>query len=139
MIASMPLIIPVLDKKPLTNTQVVLAWLMWTALFGGLYLFTHIIKFNSAHFETVRCLTLVECIYLMAQVITTVGYGDITPAYPRGQVFVGFYVLMSLFVIAMLVSDMVALIMSTVQSYQEKLFHKEHVEVNYNLKGKAKA
>jgi hypothetical protein len=112
---------------------------MWSAVFGGMYAFTHIVKFQSAHFKQVRVLNLVECIYLMSQVITTVGYGDITPAYPKGQVFVGMYVLCSLFVIAMLVSDMVALIMSTVQRFQEKLLKKEHVEINYNLKGKAKA
>lgn len=139
MLMSLPAWIRFLSGEPFTITQWVVAGAMWIAVFGGMYLFTNVVKFQSAHFSEVRVLTLVECIYLMSQVITTVGYGDITPAYPRGQVFVGFYVLMSLFVIAMLVSDMVALIMSTVQSYQEKLFHKEHVEVNYNLKGKAKA
>lgn len=75
----------------------------------------------------------------MSQVITTVGYGDITPAKPRGQVFVGMYVLCSFFIIAMVVSDMVSLIMATAQKYQEKLSGKEHVEVSFKLKGKAKA
>jgi hypothetical protein len=60
----------------------------------------------------------------MSQVITTVGYGDITPAKPRGQVFVGLYVLMSLFVIAMLVSDLVAHVMDAAQKYQQKLLAK---------------
>jgi len=60
----------------------------------------------------------------MSQVITTVGYGDITPPKPRGQVFVGLYVLMSLFVIAVLVSDLVAHVMDHAQKYQQKLASK---------------
>jgi len=136
MLMSMPVWIRYLSGEPFTKTQWVVAGGMWIAVFGGMFLFTNVVKFQSAHFKQVRTLELVECIYLMSQVITTVGYGDITPAYPRGQVFVGFYVLMSIFIIAMLVSDMVALIMSTVQAYQEKLFHREHVQVDYNLKGK---
>jgi hypothetical protein len=136
---SLPAWIRYLSGEPFTKTQWVVAGVMWVAVFGGMYLFTNVVEFQSAHFKQVRVLTLVECIYLMSQVITTVGYGDITPAYPRGQVFVGFYVLSSIFVIAMLVSDMVSLIMSSAQRYEEKLFHKEHVEINYAMKGKAKA
>merc|ERR1719503_456434 len=93
-------------------------------MLGGLYLFTNVILFNSPHFDEARSLSIIECIYLMAQIITTVGYGDITPAKPRGQVFVGLYVLMSLFVIAMLVSDLVAHVMDAAQKYQQKLLAK---------------
>jgi len=139
MLMSMPAWIRYLSGQPFTKTQWLVAVVMWGAVFGGMYSFTNVVEFQSAHFKQVRVLTLVECIYLMSQVITTVGYGDITPAHGPGQVYVGFYVLCSLFVIAMLVSDMVALIMNTVQSFQEKLMKKEHVEINYNLKGKAKA
>jgi len=66
-------------------------------------------------------LTNVECIYFMAQVITTVGYGDVTPAKPRGQVFVGVYVLGALFIIAMLVSEMTTVIVSKAQSHMQTL------------------
>jgi len=139
MITSMPLLARYLSGQPFTKTQLILATIMWAAIFGGLYLFTNIILFQSAHFTQIRPLNIIECIYLMSQVITTVGYGDITPAKPRGQVFVGMYVLISFFIIAMVVSDMVSLIMATAQKYQEKLTGKEHVEVNFKLKGKAKA
>lgn len=139
MVMSLPLWIRYLSGEPFTKTQWLVAGSMWIAIFGGMYMFTNIVLFQSGHFKQVRTLSIVECIYLMSQVITTVGYGDITPAHPRGQVFVGMYVLMSIFVIAMIVSDMVALVMNTVQRYQEKLFNKEHVDVNYNLKGKADA
>jgi len=139
MITSMPLLARYLSGMPFTKTQAILATTMWVAIFGGLYLFTNVILFQSAHFTQIRPLNIIECIYLMSQVITTVGYGDITPAKPRGQVFVGMYVLISFFIIAMVVSDMVSLIMATAQKYQEKLTGGEHVEVNFKLKGKAKA
>jgi hypothetical protein len=102
----------------------VLSALMWAALFGGLYLFTNIILFNSPHFDKVRSLTIIECTYFMTQVITTVGYGDITPAYPRGQVFVGAYVTLSFFVIALLMAEMQEIVMDTVLKYKQNLEHR---------------
>jgi len=80
--------------------------LMLVTIWGGYLLFTNIILFQSIHFKRIRPLTTIECTYFMAQVITTVGYGDITPAKPRGQVFVGLYVLGALFIIAMVISDL---------------------------------
>lgn len=106
-LSSIPLVIMRLDHKPLTTTSKMMAGVLWTAIAGGLYLFTNVILFQSAHFATLRPLTIVECIYLMSQVISTVGYGDITPALPRGQVFVAFYVISAIFVIAMLVSQFI--------------------------------
>merc|ERR1719378_1775818 len=103
----MPFIIPVLDQKPPTKTQKIVGVCMLVVLWGGFYLFTNIILFQSVHFKRIRPLTVVECMYFMSQVITTVGYGDITPAKVRGQVFVGLYVLGALFIISMVVSDVV--------------------------------
>lgn len=57
----------------------------------------------------------------MSQVVTTVGYGDITPALPRGQVFVGLYVVCSILVIAMMLSELVAHVTDAAGEYQEKL------------------
>jgi len=107
MIASLPFIIPAMDQKVVTVTQQITGASMLTILFGGLYLFTNVIMFESVHFDQVRPLTIVECIYFMSQVITTVGYGDIVPAKPRGQVFVALYVLGALFVIGMIVSQVI--------------------------------
>jgi len=107
MIASLPFIIPAYDKKVVTSTQKITGGSMLVFLFGGLYLFTNVILFESVHFDQVRPLTIVECIYFMSQIITTVGYGDIVPAKPRGQVFVALYVLGALFVIGMIVSQVI--------------------------------
>jgi voltage-gated potassium channel Kch len=102
---------------------------MWLAIFGGYYLFTNVIIFQSGHFPEPRTLSIVECTYLMSQVITTVGYGDITPAYPRGQVFVGAYVLMALFVIANVMSDLVGHITESAARYRANMAASAQEEV----------
>jgi len=89
-------------------------------LVGGIIAFTQTIVFESAHFEGKRSLTIVESVYLLSQIITTVGYGDITPAYQRGQVVVAFYVLVCLFLIADVVSQISDAILKRVQDYAKK-------------------
>lgn len=122
MLGSLPFIMPIIDRKPVTKTQLGVGAAMLTVLFGGFFLFTNIILFQSVHFKTVRPLTIIECIYFMSQVITTVGYGDITPAKARGQVFVGFYVLGALTVIAMLISDITNHVVAMAQAYKERRY-----------------
>eukprot|EP00930_Biecheleria_cincta_P029679 TRINITY_DN2061_c0_g1_i6.p1 TRINITY_DN2061_c0_g1~~TRINITY_DN2061_c0_g1_i6.p1 ORF type:complete len:434 (-),score=77.80 TRINITY_DN2061_c0_g1_i6:233-1498(-) len=125
LVGSIPIIIRKLTgTKPQTKTQMGLSVGLWVTLFGGLYLFTNVILFQSAHFDTVRPLTVVECIYLMSQMITTVGYGDITPAKPRGQVFIGLYVIGSLFVISMFISQLSEHLAKVAADYEEKLREK---------------
>merc|ERR1719443_2232699 len=95
--------------------------LMLITLLGGFYLFTNIILFQSGHFKTIRPLTVVECIYFMSQVITTVGYGDVTPAKIRGQVFVGLYVIGALFIIAMVMSDLTDHMVQLARDYKKRI------------------
>lgn len=99
---------------------------MLVVLFGGFYLFTNIILFQSIHFKRIRTLTMVECIYFMTQVITTVGYGDVGPAKVRGQVFVALYVLGALFVIAMLISDLTTHMVAKAKDYKAKRAQAAH-------------
>jgi|Transcript_71298 hypothetical protein len=120
MIAILPSVVPLLQRKRPTNSQLIVGALMLIVFFGGFGLFTNIILFQSGHFKGVRPLTIIECIYFMSQVITTVGYGDITPAKPRGQVFVGLYVLCAMFIISMIVSDVVNKAVESVESYKNK-------------------
>jgi len=121
MLGSAPIMVYKVGGKKVTNSAMILSSLMWLALFGGLFLFTNIILFSSPHFDRVRSLTIVECCYFMTQIITTVGYGDITPALPRGQLFVGVYVTLSFFVIALLVSELQSVVMHKVKTYKKKL------------------
>merc|ERR1719248_432390 len=100
--------------------------IMVVVFFGGLLLLTNIILFQSVHFKTKRPLTIIECMYFMSQVITTVGYGDITPAKVRGQVFVGIYVLGAMFVISMVVSDVVNQLIESADNYKRHLHAEQH-------------
>lgn len=116
-----PLSILATSQGRVTYTGLALSSAMWLALFGGLYLFTQIIHFQSPHFQEVRSLNLVESCYFMTQIITTVGYGDITPAYTAGQLVVGIYVMVAFFVIALLMSEMQAVVMRKVNHYKDML------------------
>ena len=62
--------------------------------------------FNFARVGSTRTLTLVEAVYLFAQILTTVGYGDITPAHVGGQVIVGCIVFVAIILIAELISEL---------------------------------
>jgi hypothetical protein len=108
-VGSVPVILLRIQGRGVTKTYYGLCGCMYISLFFGLYLFTHIVMFNAYHWpaDKPRALTLVECVYFMATVISTVGYGDITPAFPRGQIFVGIYVICSILVISILISDFV--------------------------------
>jgi voltage-gated potassium channel Kch len=80
------------------------ALVVW--LITGLICFTQVFYFASPHFAGAeRTLTLVEAVYLFAQIITTVGYGDIIPAYLGGQIFVGIFVFCAIMLIAGMVSE----------------------------------
>lgn len=93
------------DKGGNTWTAFGETFVLYCWLFGGLYLFTNVIWFQSVHFSgELRRLSIEESVYLFAQILTTVGYGDITPALPRGQFFVGCAVLLSIILIANMVS-----------------------------------
>jgi len=120
MLGMIPLLLPIIEQKPPTRTQMAIGAGSMLVVFGGFFLFTNVLLFQSIHFKQIRPLTIVECIYFMAQVITTVGYGDITPAKPRGQVFVGLYVLGALFIIAMLISDLTNHMAKMAEEYKEK-------------------
>jgi len=123
-----PIFIYKYDNRAVTRTGLVLSGLLWMALFGGLFAFTQVVIFESPHFDEARPLTIIECTYFMTQVITTVGYGDIVPARTRGQLFVGCYVVLAFFVIALLVSEMQAMIVNNMEQYKVTLT--KHIGVN---------
>mmetsp|Transcript_48770 Transcript_48770/g.91319 ORF Transcript_48770/g.91319 Transcript_48770/m.91319 type:complete len:526 (+) Transcript_48770:56-1633(+) len=93
-----------------------LVWLIW-----GLFMFCYVIKFESSHWKDQRTLNLVESCYLIAQIITTVGYGDITPAYRRGQVVIGLFVLFGLIMVANVASQMGSLFLKSMDDLTARL------------------
>eukprot|EP00930_Biecheleria_cincta_P095402 TRINITY_DN87364_c0_g1_i1.p1 TRINITY_DN87364_c0_g1~~TRINITY_DN87364_c0_g1_i1.p1 ORF type:complete len:430 (-),score=62.11 TRINITY_DN87364_c0_g1_i1:100-1389(-) len=121
LIASVPIVMGCLEKVP-TKTHYVQSAVLLVWLVTCLYLFTQKIEFQSIHYHGHRPLTLVETIYFMSQVLTTVGHGDITPADEWGQLVVGSYVLFTVFLIADMVSAAVHFaIMKTEDIHELKL------------------
>lgn len=102
LIASLPIILHCAGRGGVpTRIVIIEAAILFIWLIGGLYLYTRVLLFQSPHFgREIRTLTLVEAVYLFAQILTTVGYGDITPARARGQLFVGFHVLFGFLLVA---------------------------------------
>jgi len=111
LIASVPgILVALLGGGNLTKAHKVESGCLLVWLCGALYLFTNVLKFNSSHWTGVRPLTLVEAVYLLSQILTTVGYGDITPAYPRGQVWVAINVILALCLYGSLIMEVASLI-----------------------------
>jgi len=80
-----------MTRAHLIESACLVAWLL-----SAVFVFTNVLKFNSGHWTGARSLTIVEAVYLLSQILTTVGYGDITPAFPRGQVWVAINVILAL-------------------------------------------
>eukprot|EP00931_Biecheleriopsis_adriatica_P033267 TRINITY_DN1930_c0_g1_i1.p1 TRINITY_DN1930_c0_g1~~TRINITY_DN1930_c0_g1_i1.p1 ORF type:complete len:403 (+),score=51.94 TRINITY_DN1930_c0_g1_i1:198-1406(+) len=68
-------------------------------IIGGATLFSWYIDFESSHFRGTRHLHFAEAVYLMSQIVSTIGYGDFNPV-PQDRVFMAFYVLMSTVMVA---------------------------------------
>merc|ERR1719262_554640 len=104
-------------------------------LVGGIVLFTNVIQFQSSHFQGQRPLTIVESVYVLSQMITTVGYGDITPAFPRGQVVVGFYVLCCIMLIADMVGQVSSIVVSRVETYSKEVAARLSKRLRFSMRG----
>jgi len=83
----------------------------------GMIVFTKFLLFagDDGH----RHLTLAESVYLSAQIVTTVGYGDLTPATDFGKVFVVIYVISGIVVIGALLQELIS--MSSAMAEQGRL------------------
>lgn len=96
MVASVPLLLAGLAEEKLTRTHVVESVILIVWFGGVLFSFTHMVKFQSVHWEGHRPLTIVEAVYLLSQILTTTGLGDIVPADSLGMVAVGLIVIIAL-------------------------------------------
>merc|ERR1719201_1468974 len=79
--------------------------LMWLTM--GITMFTQFMHFNDGN-EAERHLTVVESLYLTTQIITTVGYGDMTPTSGPGKIFMSFYALTGVGIIGTLVQNLIS-------------------------------
>jgi len=98
-----------IGTKAFTKVHVLESVFLYTWLTVGITVFTQHIEFQSPHFSEVRTLSIEEAVYLISQIVTTVGYGDITPAHPYGQVFVGFFVFMAIMLAGQMISELTQL------------------------------
>jgi voltage-gated potassium channel Kch len=69
---------------------------------------TIVLQFNVSSDDNPepRHLSVIEAINLAVQIVTTIGWGDITPADAYGQLFIATYILMGVFLIATVLSFM---------------------------------
>lgn len=77
--------------------------LQWLLL--GMIMFTEFMWFTDDH----RHLTVIEAIYLTAQIVTTVGYGDLNPSTGPGFVFMAFYAFTGVAIIGTLAQQWISL------------------------------
>lgn len=106
--------------KP-TKTVYAQALVTVVVLIAGIYSFMNVVLFESAHFVGPRHLTMVESVYLLSQIITTVGYGDIVPSHPLGLVIIGSFVIASLFLIMGMISRVSGAVVQRVEMYSHQL------------------
>jgi len=77
----------------------------------GIFAFTGFMFFN----EEGRHLTPIESVYVSVQVLSTVGYGDFTPATPQGKMFMMVYVLVGVSLVANLVFETVSVYLASAE------------------------
>jgi len=93
----------------------------------GLYMYT-----SRGWGDKMEPYTVVQSCYLMAQIITTVGYGDLTPAQPSGFMFTTMYVLTAVVTFTSLVS----VVADAVQKSQEQILKKTVGSIGFNNRRK---
>lgn len=128
LIASAPIVLAAFAEEQLTRTHMLESVALIAWLGGVLYLFTAVLKFQSVHWTGTRPLTIVEAIYLLAQILTTVGYGDITPAFPRGQVWVGMNVIIGLLLYGSIVMEVVDIVSQRIHKMVKERAARQHAE-----------
>jgi voltage-gated potassium channel len=107
-IGSVPVLLFVLiGGQELTKTHIgeSVALVVW--LLSALIMFTNVLTFNSGsgHWVGARSLTIGEAVYVLSQILTTVGYGDMTPATAFSQVWVAVNVILALCLYGSLISE----------------------------------
>lgn len=63
--------------------------------------------------------TIIESLYIMAQIITTVGYGDQCPVCPRGMLYTCFYILFAILVLSSLLTALTEHVLKRQQKVME--------------------
>mmetsp|Transcript_15392 Transcript_15392/g.33873 ORF Transcript_15392/g.33873 Transcript_15392/m.33873 type:complete len:503 (-) Transcript_15392:70-1578(-) len=116
-ISSVPLVFVFAEKSQLTWMHIAEGVCLFIWLFSGLLVFQKQLLFKSSHWVGLRAICMTECVYFMAQIMTTVGYGDIIPGTPTGEAVVTVYVFVAIALIAQLVSEVVKILSVHLSGY----------------------
>lgn len=125
-IGIVPVFLRLTDGKPLTKLEKSLGVLYWTALASGFYVFTHLMLFTSPHFhdQVERPLRNIECMYLMTQIIITVGFGDFTPVTENGMMFFGGFTVVAIIIASTVLATAANSALEAATSCHDKLLGK---------------
>eukprot|EP00931_Biecheleriopsis_adriatica_P060149 TRINITY_DN3610_c0_g1_i2.p1 TRINITY_DN3610_c0_g1~~TRINITY_DN3610_c0_g1_i2.p1 ORF type:complete len:333 (-),score=53.45 TRINITY_DN3610_c0_g1_i2:90-1016(-) len=115
-LGSLPFTCAYVQGEQLTRSRklagcMVTAWVLTCGV-----LFTSAIYCESAHYTGARHLTLIETVYFMTQILTTIGYGDIWPAFPSGQIATAFLILCAIFIVADAIGQLTGLVFSKLEA-----------------------
>eukprot|EP00931_Biecheleriopsis_adriatica_P100961 TRINITY_DN76194_c0_g1_i1.p1 TRINITY_DN76194_c0_g1~~TRINITY_DN76194_c0_g1_i1.p1 ORF type:complete len:435 (+),score=85.92 TRINITY_DN76194_c0_g1_i1:73-1377(+) len=102
------------SSAPFCRTDLITILFYYLWLIGGLWMLCYGMKFQSDYWSTPQPLHWPAAVYVMIQIVLTIGYGDITPASERGRMFMTVYIVVSLFVVA-------GMLMSAVNMFVTKL------------------
>eukprot|EP00931_Biecheleriopsis_adriatica_P059776 TRINITY_DN3582_c0_g1_i1.p1 TRINITY_DN3582_c0_g1~~TRINITY_DN3582_c0_g1_i1.p1 ORF type:complete len:401 (-),score=50.68 TRINITY_DN3582_c0_g1_i1:44-1246(-) len=97
MIAVMPLLDYISGKRSKIRIAQLIMFYVWNL--GGAVLFCYHFNFASSHFSGARHLNFSESVYLMTQIVLTIGYGDVVPV-GSGRLFMAVFVLVSTLMVA---------------------------------------
>jgi len=120
MVVNVPFALAWISGNKVSLLQMVQAIVLAFWALSAAILWARVVHFNSAHYEGSRHLTLIESVYLLSQIITTVGYGDFTPAFAGGQLLIAFHVMLSLLIVSVLLSEVVSIVIGSLAVKKEK-------------------
>eukprot|EP00929_Paragymnodinium_shiwhaense_P005429 TRINITY_DN10736_c0_g1_i2.p1 TRINITY_DN10736_c0_g1~~TRINITY_DN10736_c0_g1_i2.p1 ORF type:complete len:592 (-),score=104.42 TRINITY_DN10736_c0_g1_i2:227-2002(-) len=104
-VASLPVVVIYLDASSVAAWQYTQAVVLFVWVGIGLYVCEYCLLFDVVGEEDPRVLSSVETVYFLAQLITTVGFGDIAPATGHGKAVVAIYVMVSVLFVARVVGE----------------------------------
>jgi hypothetical protein len=112
--------------------------LVW--LFFGITLFTRFLVFDDGNVPK-RRLSTIESMYLMTQIITTVGYGDLTPSSDEGKAMLVVYAVTGVVVVGAVLQHLLFNISDEEEETAEEEHEKENVgnatATHYSILGKS--
>jgi hypothetical protein len=97
----------------------------------GVILSSQVITFNVSTDSSglPRNLTIIEAFNFAMQIVTTIGWGDMTPATEHGQAFVACYILLGVLLISTIVAEMLEMLFSFTRSLSTPVSHGRYAPV----------